>query len=802
MIRRISDETKRKLDNAFDSIKESDKNVPSYQKLVYNFQGRKSSVIAAKILKEITKQSDLIYDPFFGSGSFLIGAAEANRKIIGTELDNFNFEIVKNLLTKLDLNKLKALFAKLTDLVGEKVLNMYETYVNGEKRYIRKLHFDPIDNEYYNPRNHRDIKQGKNIVLESSPHSKVKYKKFDKFDEEKIAEANKLDTSRFPNHKLIENSRINITSATGADRYDANFTNRAKAALLYIQDGINQLEKSPERDALEYALVSSISLAKIAMYGDGTNNLYHVILYCAQERNVWTLFESNVKKFIQYKLKLRSVLQTDFLGESNKIRIFNDDYEHFLNSGDYQFDCVYTDPPYSDQVPYIEYSQYYRDWLRIFYDSEVFKLTDSMLAKEIVVSNAPSRRNKGFEQYMRDIDHSFKVLGEHIKDYGFMVLTLKLGTAKYFKVLTQFIESARKNGFELAGKYTIDNVDPTIRRQAAYTSVLVKQMIVFFQKMPADKQYWYIENTNMEYTIKKIVYKAIDKSTNKYIFINDAIESVRSFIENKLVHVPTQNELEKINEIINAYFSVVEGYVHFNSNELYLGLEDNKSLLIKLYDIIPVLIKRLLASKGSFNIDDLYSEIALLLLDGDSSLIQLLNTDSHCKSVIQNLIDNYCDLVDEKYVKKIARNIRGEDAVDISTLDGYELEQLMKELLDAEGYLDVIRTGKSGDRGVDLIATEKLPSGVKQKVIFQCKRWIGVVGSTPIQRLHSMMTLDSSKIKRAICVTTSSYSQEAVEVARQTGVELVDGKELINRLQHAFGDKYYHGALQVIVEEE
>ena len=48
MIRRIDEATKTILDDAFDTIEEKDKNVPQYQKLVYNFQGRKSSTIAKK----------------------------------------------------------------------------------------------------------------------------------------------------------------------------------------------------------------------------------------------------------------------------------------------------------------------------------------------------------------------------------------------------------------------------------------------------------------------------------------------------------------------------------------------------------------------------------------------------------------------------------------------------------------------------------------------------------------------------------------------------------------------------------
>ena len=798
MNKRITDETKKKLDAVFDTLKDTDKIVPNYQKLVFNFQGRKSSIIARKIIEGLTKESDIILDPFFGSGSFLIAAAQSGRKVVGVELDNYTFSVVKTLLSKIDFSKFNQLFKALKDDVESRTMYLYETRVDGEVGYIKKLHFDPVDKEYFSPKNHRDIKNGCNIILESIAGKKNKYKRFDEFDLEKIREIEKIDTSRFPHHKLIENSRINITKFTGADYYDANFTNRAKAALLYIQDGINRLPKCVERDVLEFSLVSSISLSKIAMYGDGTNNLYHVILYSAQERNVWTLFESTVDKFLAYKKFLHNILQDSFDLDS-KICLVNGDYKDFLDSKDTVYDCIYTDPPYSDQVPYLEYSQYYRDWLRIFYDSSSFTLTDYMLNHEIVVTNAPSRRDKNFNNYYKDIDSCFGVLNKHLKENGFLILTIKLGTAKFFKILTEFIESGRKNGFELAGKYVIDCTDPTIRRQAALKSTLIKQMVLVFQKMPEEKRYWYIERTNVDNLVKKIIYRLIDKSNNKFITINEAISSVKDCLQNKLDYIPSQADLCKINELINCDFMVLDGYVHFNNNELYLGLEDNDSLLIKLYDIIPVIIKRLLREKKSFTLDDLFNEISFLLLDGDTSLIELLNTNPHCKSTISNLLDNYCDVVNEKYVAKIANNFRTNGSIDISTLDGYELEQLMKELLIAEGYLDVVKTGKSGDRGVDLIATEKLPNGTKQKVIFQCKRWIGTVGSVPIQRLHSMMSLDPDKIKRAVCVTTSNYSQEAKEVAEQTGVELVSGMGLLSRLQRVFGDKYYHGALGVVV---
>lgn len=508
----------------------------------------------------------------------------------------------------------------------------------------------------------------------------------------------------------------------------------------------------------------------------------------------------NVEEVLKYKEQLSSILVSS-VSEGSPIELIEGDYKTYLNSTDRVFDCIYTDPPYSDQVAYLERSQYFRDWLRIFYDSEEYTLSNEMLEKEIVVSNAPTRPGKTLETYLLDIKDMFETLSKHIKDNGFLVLTLKLGQNKYFKILTDFINSARRNGFEFVGNYEIDQTDPIIRRQATYLSTIMKQVIVVFQKLPSDKGYWFINAQNMEQWTIKNVYEQIEASSEKYIDISTSLNDLSLRASEQLGIVLKTSDLEKAASVIRDNFYVSEHNIHLDSNELYLGLEDSNSLLIKLYDIIPVIIKKLLRTKGSFCKDDLYAEIGYLLFDGDTALFKYLNDNEDCKNHINNLLDNYCEVLDGTYVLRQAHNIHDKSAVDISTLDGYELEQLMKELLQAEGYVDVIKTGKAGDRGVDLIATQKLANGSTQKVIFQCKRWIGNVGSTPIQRLHSMMTLDSKSIKRAVCVTTSTYTKEAREVAKMTGVELINGSDLLSKLQKYFGDKYYHGALQLVESE-
>ena len=795
MITRIDEETKQLINSAFDSINDSDKKIEKFYQKVLNFQGKKTYKIAKKIISSVTATDDIIYDPFFGTGSFLIGGSLADRHVIGTELDNYTFNAVRVLLSKCDEEKLDILFSKVNDLAKNNIMSLYETKCCNSTNYISKLHFDPITKEFFNPTPHRDIKDGKNIkLLFKCPICGNRDKKFDFIDQLKIDECNKINTSSFPHHKFIENSRINITSSTGADTYDTNFTNRAKVALIELQKAIDTLEDCIEKEILEYALVFSIALSKIAMYGSGTNNLYHVVEYTAQEMNVWELFCDKINSIKSYKTSLVSVLQNHF-NSTDKIEIYNFSFQEYLKSNNKKFKVIYTDPPYTDQVPYLEYQQYYRDWLRCFYDKNKYQLTSTMLEQEIVVSNAPSRKNKDLAHYLNDIDNMFKLFSEHLETNGFVFLTIKLGEKKYFNILTNYIELARKNGLEFVSKYAIENTDPTIRKQAAFLSTLSTQIIICFQKLSKEKEYWYIDDFNVEKYIKEYTFNTLTSDTNHIAQLPLLLNNIKKYLFDNFAYNCSSGDLEKINFIIKSYFIVNSlSIVQLDPNELYIGLEKENNLFVKLYETIPVLIKKLLNQKGCFTIDDLYYEIAVILCEYDPRLFDAFLKNYTYKASINSLINNYCEESNHMFVKRKIQNVRSDGAIDISCLDGYEFEELTKKLLIKEGYKNVVRIGGAGDRGVDLIAQEP---NTGMNVIFQCKRWISNVGSDPIQRLHSMMVLDNNRIKKAVCITTSDYTVDGKDIAHKSGVLLINGRQLLEKLEHYFPGKYYHGALDI-----
>ncbi|MCL2386937.1 MAG: restriction endonuclease [Defluviitaleaceae bacterium] len=795
MRKEMSASNRDKLDKLVTALDGIENTVLDAFKKAFNFKGRKSPLIAETAIDVLLEQDGTIYDPFMGSGAFVIAAAMAGHKIVATELDNYTHSAVCALLSSIDVDKLTEMLMKVESYAKTDVMLLYETYCCGQKNYISKLMYDPEAQEYFDPTPNRSIIEGKNIVMVSKcPHCGEIRKKFDNDDKRILDKVNRMDVSAFPQVEYIENSRINITKSTGANYYDRIFTTRNKKALLLIQDAILKLEPCAERDVIQHALVSSLTLARVAMYGSSSDILYHVVPHSAEENNVWRLFEGKMGSFLRFKKSYKDILSHN-PSNNEKYQLHLTSYQKYIDSiqEGVRFDLVYTDFPYTDQVPYLERNQLYRIWLNTFYNAGNFELTPEMLNSEIVQTNAPSRPiKKDIATYYSDIDDMFKNFQKILKDAGLVVLTIKLGKSKYFRTLVEIINLARKNGFEYAMRLGIDKNDPTIRKQSAYKNTLANEMIIVFELLDEGNRYWYVENKNYEFETVKIVYKLLQKSEAD-VTLSAAVKSVRDSLRKKHKHFASDEDLMRIQKIIKDKFYVDDAsIVRPDSNILYLDIEDETDLFTKLYDYIPVIIGRLFERKDSFVLDDLYFEVANVLCTGNPKAIeQFLESDNYSRD-IRLLLNNYCVETSKGYEKRDYSYQISEEAIDISILEGKDFELVIKRLLEADGYTDVINTGASGDLGVDLEA-KKVIAGETKTFIFQCKRWASNVGSTPMQRL------DSERSRRgvdyAICVTTSDFTDDGVLVSRAQNIEMWNGNDVIQKLELQFPGEYYHGSL-------
>lgn len=105
-------------------------------------------------------------------------------------------------------------------------------------------------------------------------------------------------------------------------------------------------------------------------------------------------------------------------------------------------------------------------------------------------------------------------------------------------------------------------------------------------------------------------------------------------------------------------------------------------------------------------------------------------------------------------------------------MSGDEYEEYCKYLLKRRGWI-VELTPKSGDQGVDLIATKE-----NLKVCIQCKRYSKPVGNKAIQEIFTGKQFYSGS--HGVLVSNAGFTKSAKSLASKTGIILLSDENLIN----------------------
>jgi restriction system protein len=81
-------EVRELIDNLVISLSEVN-HKPPHADQVFPFQGRKAINHAKTAIELLTKEDDIICDPFIGSGSFIYAASMLNRIVLGNEYEPY-----------------------------------------------------------------------------------------------------------------------------------------------------------------------------------------------------------------------------------------------------------------------------------------------------------------------------------------------------------------------------------------------------------------------------------------------------------------------------------------------------------------------------------------------------------------------------------------------------------------------------------------------------------------------------------------------------------------------------------------
>lgn len=116
-------------------------------------------------------------------------------------------------------------------------------------------------------------------------------------------------------------------------------------------------------------------------------------------------------------------------------------------------------------------------------------------------------------------------------------------------------------------------------------------------------------------------------------------------------------------------------------------------------------------------------------------------------------------------------------------IDPSAFERLIQRLLRESGFVQVEVTGRTGDGGIDGKGIARVHGFMSFHVVFQCKRYQGVVSASHIRDFRGAMV---GRADKGLFITTGTFSRDAVKEATRDGappIDLVDGDQLADKLK-------------------
>lgn len=373
------------LESKADEIRKIKPVVDNPGGFMHNYMARKPYTVTSAVINAFSKPSDLVYDPMFGSGTTLIEASKLGRKAIGTDINPVASLICSVSLKKWDLNKISYIIDKFIEEVKTKCNAVYIFSKGSETRVIERIHFDVKDNCLVPTSYWYKVKNG----------TKLSGRKREEADAEFIKCYNDFEgvpLNNIHNHKLIPNSRIAIKD--GETVFDL-FCYRNLKALDIILGILKNYEQEYGYDVLKLIVSSAVNLIRLSDKKASSQMPYWIPKHNATSRNAVFVLQKKakaIKKGLQY---LRD--NCKFFTNNGDVRIYSDPAQSISSEklSDSTVDLVLTDPPYTDQVPYLEYSQLGFDLFEINNDVDYLD--------ELVVSDAPSR-----DKSKKEFDYIFE----------------------------------------------------------------------------------------------------------------------------------------------------------------------------------------------------------------------------------------------------------------------------------------------------------------------------------------------------------------------------------------------------------
>jgi len=500
--------------------------------LVHPYWARKPLNIINSIITRLTNPGDSVLDPFMGSGTVIISALHNNRSAYGSDLNPLSYFLVDAILELgLESDTVETYASNFLYLIKKTVLPWYK--LNNNNEYVERERFAVIgkfeDGQFQlkpteiitklwikGQWKNRKTYNGKlNLLLKTMPDHNLISTPVD---------FNKL--------KLPYNSRIAIPKGAKLSHF---FTDINKAAINYslILSEDKNLSQS-EKTFRKLLISSSLPLLRLSDKKASSQWPYWRPKNYLTSRNAVIVFEDRVKAIISMAHWIKNQVPKYSLSkgfpssESLSVSVNNLPVQHLpreFKKTD-KFKLLLTDPPYSDQAPYLEYSNM---WVSILGLGNISKL----FPHEIVKSDSPFRL-KDTKDYLHRLCEGFDTCCRLVQDKGYVVWFYQDYCLEHWCKLN---EIAKNNGM-----LTVDIIPMPKQRRSIKTvtspgCTLDGDLLLVFMKSKkkcSNKQNMSIDDILKELKAEALTVKGDNRLFKIYALVisnalkNDSIKTISS----------------------------------------------------------------------------------------------------------------------------------------------------------------------------------------------------------------------------------------------------------------------------------
>lgn len=408
----------------------------------HKYWGKKPLEPLSFLIDLLTKENDIILDPFLGGGLLSRLSLKKNRRFIGIDINPASIELGTLFI---NLPSYREYENNLKTLQKECSKNINDSYKRSD---------GTIASHYL--WSHEELQsvwiKHSSSISEFAPTN---------FDFEQIESFNNYKSRNLRDLALFNNSRINSRSITNVNDL---FTQRALRNIDILLDHILTLPALLRRAFLLTLTSASGQMSKMvfAISKRGKNNghtneknkievgSWAIGLWCPDkhfEINVWNCFYNRANKFLKalrildYSKPISPSSIDNFFINSDRIALCLDAAQNAMQSiPSKSISLIITDPPHSDRIPYLELSEFW---------NSILQYPNSDYDNEIVISNA-RERNKNRTLYIIQMQQIMKEFERIIQDDGYICVQFNARDNESWKFLD------KSNGLVYRGCFPLE----------------------------------------------------------------------------------------------------------------------------------------------------------------------------------------------------------------------------------------------------------------------------------------------------------------------------------------------------------